>query len=138
MTMLEASLRKLVREEAASSALETVGAIQDEVRNQLGSIRADLNGIARDALSHQSARLATWARMNIPRPEAQAERPFIPRDEADLARLRTEALQLAIAARSGELLADAERFARFIIDGCLDGNARPICAPPDEQIGDAA
>ena len=46
MSGLEESVRKLVREEAASAATETVERIRVEVRETMDGIRGDLRGIA--------------------------------------------------------------------------------------------
>jgi|GEM_PF-3771367 len=135
MTVLEASLRKLVREEANSAAVETIDHVQEEIRDGLALIRGDLKAIANEEFALSMRRLTTWSRMNVPRPEAVAEYPAQGEPGSSLIEWRQTALNMAMAITTGdELFPLAEKFARFLIDGCLDGNPRPITElPPIEQ-----
>ena len=135
MNELEHSVRKLVREEAASAATETVTTLQKEVHDTLGAMRSDIRTIAADELKISSQRLATWARHNVPRPEGIAERPSEGLTATAVVEWRLKAIELAqvvegAGASAEDILASGERFARFLIDGCLDGQRRPIVDLP--------
>lgn len=136
MTMLEASLRKLVREEAANAAVETVETIRQGVDDRLGEIRKDLSVIAAQEFSVAQRRLTTWSRLNVPRPEAGAEWPLSDNARRDnfVAELRRSALELAAKLHGSDIpltMDTAAQFARFLIDGCLDGKPRPVGDLPD-------
>lgn len=135
MTMLEASLRKLVREEAVSAAVETVDVIREGVNEKLGEIRGDLKQIANGEFAIAMKRLTTWSRMNVPRPEGVSDQPmtFLQVGDGAIGQMRQAALELAAKHHGPDIdatLKAAEKFARFLIDGCLDGMPRPIAELP--------
>lgn len=138
MSVLESSVRKLVREEAASAATETVDGLRQEVCDALLAIRGDIRTIASAELKLTAERLTTWSRLNVPRPEGSAERPADTLQAAEIVQWRLKAVELAQSidgpgAETNALLASAEKLARFLIDGCLDGERRPIVDLPQEE-----
>ena len=142
MSGLEESVRKLVREEAASAATETVERIRVEVRETMDGIRGDLRGIASAEFKLSAERLLTWSRLSIVRPTGRSEHPATTRSEAELFDWRSHAIGIAFenAADKSDtqaVLAAAERIARFLIDGCLDGEARPIADLVEGEDGAA-
>lgn len=142
MSGLEDSVRKLVREEAASAAAETVESIRGEVRETMAGIRGDLRGIASAEFKLSAERLLTWSRLSIVRPAGQSEKPAFTNSQGSLFDWRNRAIDIAFANAADKsdtksVLADAERIARFLIDGCLDGEARPVADLVEGETGGA-
>lgn len=139
MSILEASVRKLVREEATGASVGTIEHVREEIRDGLAMIRGDLKAIANEEFALSMRRLTTWSRMNVPRPEAVAESPGPVTNSPSVIEWRKTALDMAMAVATGDdIIPTAEKFARFLIDGCLDGKARPITDLPALDQGEAA
>ncbi|MEZ5688714.1 MAG: hypothetical protein R3E21_08045 [Caenibius sp.] len=127
MTILEASLRNLVNEEATSAALKAVSAIPKDTETLAANRDAILEIIA-DAAAKQFGQLRLAAKHVAQEHmlrQNRAENPA-PIHDDQLASYREAAIKLAIStgASGDDLVMIAAQFARFIIDGVMDGKAR--------------
>ena len=133
MTILEASLRKLVKEEAVSAAVETLDATikavpdilrPDELRRELIEI---VGQISREQLSRlQTASLTLSRKLEIQRKASPVDTPAGDVEYVKLADMRESAIRLAaqLEADPDNLFPLAEKIARFILNGEMDGKAR--------------
>lgn len=127
MTVLESSLRNLVREEATSAALKAIEALPKDPETLTGNREEILRAIG-EAARGEFARIRS-ASKTIAREEAYCNGYVdlavrIPHEQ--MAHYREQAIKLAISAGAtgDDVLPLAEKCARFIVDGAMDGKKR--------------
>lgn len=130
MTVLEASLRNLVREEATAAAVKAIDAIPANPHTLEGS-RDDIVRAIGEAARIEFARIRGASKHIGAEEERCGNSLELPArlDPQQIAHYRKRSIELAIAAGASpdNLMAIAEQCARFIVDGALDGKK---WAPP--------
>lgn len=116
--MLEASLRRLVREEAVEAALGTIEPLGQQIAQHVRDAAQDQFGRLAAALDHRNRSLWT-----APGEIARQPVPIDLQDGRLLADCRARALNAAVAmhgaAEPEQIVETALTFARFILDGAI-------------------
>lgn len=141
MSVLESSVRKLVREEATGAAIETLEAAIKSAPEILRpeelkiDILKTVQNVSREQLAAMASRSVALTReLEIKRKSNPVETPAGDLLYEQLATMRHHAIALAVQIEldPDKIFATAEKIARFIINGELNGIAR------DHSTEDAA
>ena len=133
MTVLEASLRNLVREEAANAAVAVQAEFTQDLQKTIHGITAQAAG---EAISRAIKAIESYNRHRrpilAPEPSAAKTVKISEHDNGLLTDCRIKALELAMTAAPDNIIPTAAAFAEFIIDGTVISDVAPCDAPQTE------